>query len=240
MSTPRIVLMEPDPALRRVLTRRLEDEGYGVRPLEAPDSVLEALREAGADVLVTALPNGLEVVPPLRDRSSVIVVAMLPRDADPARGLDALDAGADDFVIKPFSPRELMSRLHALLRRASVGAVAQPGRLEFEGLVIDTVFREVTVRGATVALPAKEFDLLVHLASSPRQVFTRQQLMMQIWGIDIVVTTATITEHIRRLRNRIEEDPRAPRWIETVWSVGYRFNPAGRTPAQDAAADRSA
>jgi DNA-binding response OmpR family regulator len=163
----------------------------------------------------------------VRERSDALVIAMLPRDTAQMEALDALDAGADDFVVKPFSPRELVSRFHALVRRSPLRAEREARRLAFNTLVIDEVRREVTLRGQPVALPAREFDLLMFLASSPRQVFSRAQLMAQVWGVDVSITTATITEHIRRLRNRIEDDPKQPRWIETVWSVGYRFNPAG-------------
>jgi DNA-binding response OmpR family regulator len=138
--------------------------------------------------------------------------------------LDVVDAGADDFLVKPFSPRELVTKTRALLRRHSARAGA-PRPLVFDGLVIDVAAREVTVRGETVELPAREFDLLVFLASSPRQVFSRTQIMAHVWSVDDGLGTATVTEHVRRLRTRIEADPASPRWIQTVWSVGYRFTP---------------
>jgi DNA-binding response OmpR family regulator len=135
-----------------------------------------------------------------------------------------MDAGADDYVIKPFSPRELVTRLHAILRRSRLPNPREP-QFVFDELTIDTARREVFVAGVELSLPAKEFDLLAFLAASPKQVFTRIQLMNHVWGTDAAVSTATVTEHIRRLRQRIEPDPRNPRWIQTVWSVGYRFTP---------------
>src|SRR5438093_177170 len=226
-STPHVLVAEPDAALRRVLVQRLASEGCVVRPVESADAALGALAESDADALVLAIPPRSELLPALRERSDALVIAMLPVDTAQMEALDALDAGADDFVVKPFSPRELVSRLHALVRRSPLRAEPETRRLVFDTLVIDESRREVTVRGDLTALPAKDFDLLAFLASSPRQVFSRAQLMAHVWGVDVAITTATITEHIRRLRNRIEDDPKQPRWIETVWSVGYRFNPAG-------------
>jgi DNA-binding response OmpR family regulator len=160
----------------------------------------------------------------VRERSNVLFVAMLPRHTSVMDALDVIDAGADDVLVKPFSPRELVTRMRALLRRRSAGSVA-PTPLVFDGLSIDVAAREVRARGEVVELPAREFDLLVFLASSPRQVFTRTQIMAHVWAVDDGLGSATVTEHIRRLRARIEVDPANPRWIQTVWSVGYRFTP---------------
>jgi len=226
-STTHVLLAEPDAALRRVLIQRLESEGCQVRTVESSDDVAGVLDDFGADVLVVATGSHMEFLAELRQQSDVVVVAMLPRDTPQMDALDTLDAGADDFVVKPFSPRELVARLHARMRRVATPREPTARRFAFGDLTIDEGRREVLLRGELVTLPAKEFDLLAFLAASPRQVFSRGQLMAQVWGVDAVVTTATITEHIRRLRNRIEKDPKQPRWIETVWSVGYRFNPGG-------------
>jgi DNA-binding response OmpR family regulator len=149
---------------------------------------------------------------------------MLPRETAVVDALDIVDAGADDYLVKPFSQRELLTKMRALLRRKERGEGLQHA-LVFEGLRIDTGAREVTVRGELVDMPAREFDLLVFLASSPRQVFSRMQIMEHVWSEDGGYGTATVTEHVRRLRARIEADPSTPRWIQTVWSVGYRFTP---------------
>ena len=221
-----MLIAEPDASLRRLLTRRLETEGLAVTAVDLSDA-LDALEDSRADALVLAVSARSEMLSAARERTEAVVVAMLPTDTQHPDALDALEAGADDFVVKPFSPRELVARLRAHLRHRPVTAE----RLVFGDLVIDTACREVTVHGDLVPLPAKEFDLLAFLASSPRRVFSRGQLMEHVWGVDAAVTTATITEHIRRLRNRLEKDPKRPRWIETVWSVGYRFNPGGSSDA---------
>jgi DNA-binding response OmpR family regulator len=221
-STARIVVADRDPALRRVLTLRLEAEGYEVRSFEDVAGFLSN-GDIPADALVVTVTPGDSTMFGLRDHS-MSVLAMMPRDTAVSDALDVIDAGADDYVIKPFSPRELVTRLRAILRRVG-NAHSQVPQFVFDGLSIDPARREVFVDGSEVSLPAREFDLLLFLASSPKQVFTRMQLMNQVWGTDASVSTATVTEHVRRLRQRIETDPRKPRWIQTVWSVGYRFTP---------------
>ncbi len=214
------MVADRDPALRRVLTTRLEAEGYEVRSFEDLTGYLSNV-QVPADAVVAAILPGEQ---PLLDGSPLSVLAMLPRDTPVSEALDVIDAGADDYVIKPFSPRELVTRLRAILRRAD-GATPRVPQFVFDGLTIDVSRREVFVHGAEMSLPAREFDLLAFLAAAPKQVFTRTQLMTQVWGTDASVSTATVTEHVRRLRQRIEPDPQRPRWIQTVWSVGYRFTP---------------
>lgn len=218
------MVAEDDAALRGVLARRLTAEGYEVRLVESPRRLGESTEDFEADLVVSVVTVEDQTLEAVRARSNVLFVAMLPCDTGVLDALDVVDAGADDYLVKPFSPRELVTKMRALLRRKDSG-FATPERLEFEDLVIDVGARDVTVRGAPVVLPAREFDLLVFLASSPRQVFTRQQIMEHVWAVDDGFGTATVTEHIRRLRTRIEEDPGNPRWIQTVWSVGYRFSP---------------
>ena len=134
--------------------------------------------------------------------------------------------GADDYVVKPFSPQELVSRVRAVLRRTR-GPAGAPGEqaLTFEGLAIDPKTRLVTVRGEERVLTAKEFDLLLLLARHPRQVFTRDQLLDQVWGLTEYIDPGTVTVHVRRLREKIEADPTTPLYIVTVWGVGYKFEP---------------
>jgi len=222
-TTARIVVSDRDPAFRQVLCQRLEAEGYEVRAYEDSIAIL-ANGDVVADALIVTVAPGSTSVVELRDRFGGALLAMMPRDTATADALDVIDAGADDFVIKPFSSRELMTRLRAVLRRTNAPTCAGT-QFTFDGLTIDAGRREVFVGDVEVLMPAKEFDLLEFLASSPKQVFTREQLMLHVWGTDAAVNTATVTEHIRRLRLRIEPDPHRPRWIQTVWSVGYRFTP---------------
>lgn len=217
-------MAEEDPTLRRVLAERLASEGYEVRVVDVPCRLGESPEHFDVDLVVSAVSDQGPAVGWVRERSNVLFVAMLPRDTSVMDALDVIDAGADDVLVKPFSPRELVTRMRALLRRRSAGSVA-PKPLVFDGLTIDVGAREVRARGELVELPAREFDLLVFLASSPRQVFTRTQIMAHVWSVDDGLGSATVTEHIRRLRARIEVDPANPRWIQTVWSVGYRFTP---------------
>jgi DNA-binding response OmpR family regulator len=133
--------------------------------------------------------------------------------------------GADDYVVKPFSPRELSARVEAVLRRVNETQTISEAEkvLVFDELDIDPNTREVTVLGDPVALTAREFDLLYHLASQPKRVFTRDQLMEAVWGYTFAAETSTVTVHMRRLREKIESDPTQPRYLQTVWGVGYRF-----------------
>ena len=134
--------------------------------------------------------------------------------------------GADDYVVKPFSPQELVSRVRAVLRRASNPAgAADEAPLEFDGLTIDPVSRSIAVRGEERDLTAKEFDLLAALARRPRQVLDRDRLLELVWGSADYIDPSTVTVHVRRVREKIEDDPSQPRFIKTVWGVGYRFEP---------------
>jgi DNA-binding response OmpR family regulator len=219
----RIVLAEDDPALRDLLARRLTSEGYDVRLLDTPRRLAEC-GDLDADLVISAFSDHGPTIHDVRQHSDVLLVAMMPTNTGVMDALDVVDAGADDVLVKPFSPRELVTKTKALLRRRAAGQTRlRP--LMFDGLVIDLAAREVAVNEKLVDVPAREFDLLVFLASSPRQVFTRVQIMQHVWSVDDGIGTATVTEHVRRLRARIEPNPAEPRWIHTVWSVGYRFVP---------------
>jgi DNA-binding response OmpR family regulator len=149
---------------------------------------------------------------------------MLTAKGDETDRIVGLELGADDYVTKPFSPRELAARVRTVLRRAGPSA-AKADRLSFEGLEIDARTRELTKDGELLRLTAKEFDLLWFLANHPRQVFSRDQLMDRVWGYEAALDTGTVTVHMRRLREKIEDEPSRPRFLETVWGVGYRFVP---------------
>ncbi len=204
----------------------LRREGY--RTLEAADGdearSLLVRQTPGLVVLDLMLPGigGLELCRWIRSRSEVPVI-MLTARGDEADRIVGLDLGADDYVTKPFSPRELVARVRSVLRRAP-GARA-PQRVAAGDLEIDAGSREVARAGAPVRLTAKEFDLLWFLASNPRLVFSRDQLMDRVWGYEAAFDTGTVTVHVRRLREKIEADPSRPEHVQTVWGVGYRFVP---------------
>jgi DNA-binding response OmpR family regulator len=225
----RVLVVEDDRTVAEVVTRYLEREGFAV---ESVGDGNEALARADAQlpdlvVLDIMLPglDGLEVCRLLRSRAPIPVVMLTARGSEEDRVL-GLELGADDYVAKPFSPRELTARVKAVLRRAGspLGDVDSAGTVEYDGLQIDLGAREARVRGELATLTAREFELLTFLVRRPRQVFRRDELLEHVWGYTYG-DTATVTVHIRRLREKIEDDPSAPRRITTVWGVGYRFDP---------------
>jgi DNA-binding response OmpR family regulator len=227
-----VLVVDDEPMLRNLLSRLLRMEGYTVIEAEDGQRALELVDSHSPDLVLldVMLParDGLDVLGDLRRTSEVpvILVSALGEEADRVLGLKM---GADDYVVKPFSAAELSARIESVLRRAQMRATVAPGsvnRLAFDGLVIDLQTRDVTVGGERAEMTAKEFDLLAFLAASPRQVFSREQLLRQVWGSSSEwQSDATITEHVRRLRRKIEDDPDRPRWITTVRGVGYRFEP---------------
>jgi DNA-binding response OmpR family regulator len=225
----RVLIVEDDPTVAEVVTRYLEREGFAV---ESVADGREAVARADVQlpdlvVLDIMLPglDGLEVCRRLRARAPIPVVMLTARGAEEDRIL-GLDLGADDYVSKPFSPRELTARVKAVLRRAGsqLDEADRTGTLEYDGLEINLAAREARVRGELATLTAREFELLTYLARRPRQVFRRDELLERVWGYTYG-DTSTVTVHIRRLREKIEDDPSAPRRITTVWGVGYRFDP---------------
>jgi two-component system response regulator ResD len=176
-------------------------------------------------VLDLMLPgmDGLEVMRRLRERERVSVILLTARGEHSDR-IIGLRLGADDYVVKPFSPAELVARVDAVLRRVGQSPELEEP-VEFEDLVLDPVGRRVTVRGEDVQLTLREYDLLLHFVRHPGQVFSRDQLMDLVWQYSFYTDTSTVTVHVRRLREKIEEEPSKPRWLQTVWGVGYRFQP---------------
>jgi two-component system response regulator ResD len=222
-----VLVVDDEPIVREVVVRYLENAGF--ETLQAVDG-LEARelleRETpSAVVLDVMMPrlDGLELCRWIRARSDVPVI-MLTALGEEADKIVGLELGADDYVTKPFSPRELAVRVKAVLRRATVGA-PKAERLEVGDLAIDGGTRDVRKAGSPLRLTAMEFDLLWFLASHPRRVFSRAQLMDAVWGYQASFDTGTLTVHIRRLREKIEDDPSSPRHLQTVWGVGYRFQP---------------
>jgi DNA-binding response OmpR family regulator len=167
--------------------------------------------------------NGIDLLREIRATSRVPVILLTARIEEPDRVL-GLELGADDYVVKPFSPRELVARVRSVLRRAEPTSAETGSVLEFDGLLIDTAAREVHAAGELVSFTPKEFDLLSFMAASPRQVFSRAQLLDHVWdSAPDYQDPATVTVHVRRIRHKIEADPNHPRWISTVFGVGYRF-----------------
>jgi DNA-binding response OmpR family regulator len=225
----RVLVVEDDRTVAEVVTRYLEREGFAV---ESVGDGQEALARADAQlpdlvVLDIMLPglDGLEVCRRLRSRAPIPVVMLTARGSEEDKVL-GLELGADDYVSKPFSPRELTARVKAVLRRAGspLDDLDRAGSLEFDELRIDLGAREARVRDELATLTAREFELLAFLARHPRQVFRRDELLEHVWGYTYG-DTSTVTVHIRRLREKIEENPSEPRRITTVWGVGYRFDP---------------
>jgi DNA-binding response OmpR family regulator len=230
MSVQTVLVVEDEPSLREVVSLYLRRAGYQVQTASDGQAALDALEAARPDLVVLDLMlpkvDGREVTRWLRARGNTPIIMLTARREEADR-IAGLEMGADDYVVKPFSPQELVSRVRAVLRRAQPPA-STAGRdvpIEFEGLQIDSTTRLVTVQGQERSLTAREFDLLWLLARHPRQVFTRDQLLEQVWGLADYIDANTVTVHIRRLREKIEADPSKPRHLLTVWGVGYKFEP---------------
>jgi len=221
------MVVEDDPNVAEVVQRYLERDGFCV---EIVGDGLVALERALADlpdllVLDLMLPglDGLEVCRRLRAVAPVPVIMLTAKGAETDR-IVGLDLGADDYMAKPFSPRELASRVNAVLRRASTplpSSVTQTV-LSARDIDVDVPARLARVRGEPIALTAREFDLLVHLMRHPQRAFRREELLEAVWGWTYG-DTSTVTVHVRRLREKIEKDPAVPQHLTTVWGVGYRF-----------------
>ena len=222
-----VLVVDDEPIVREVVVRYLAREGH--RTIEAADgSVARGLIERGSPDLVVLdvmLPgtDGLELCRWIRGRSELPVILLTARGEEADR-IVGLELGADDYVTKPFSPRELAARVRTVFRR-STAAGPTAAELAFGDVRLERETREATKAGAPIRLTAKEFDLLWFLASHPRRVFSRDQLMASVWGYTAELDTGTVTVHVRRLREKIEEIPSKPRHLETVWGIGYRLVP---------------
>ncbi|MBA2558146.1 MAG: response regulator transcription factor [Chloroflexi bacterium] len=222
----RVLVVDDEPTVRDIVARYLERDGFRVTVAADAREALFALQQRpDLIILDIMLPgeDGLTILQQLRKSSDVPVILLTARTDEPDR-IVGLELGADDYVTKPFSPRELVARVRSVMRRMRVRPVGP--RLEFGGLLIETAAREVHVDGRLVGTRAREFELLAFLAASPRQVFSRAQLLEHVWNSSAEYhDISTVTVHIRRLRQKIEADPMRPRWITTVWGIGYRFEP---------------
>ena len=223
-----VLIVDDEPIVRDVVVRYLQRDGFDT--LEAGDGdAARTIIESGAPDLVVLdvmLPgtDGLALCRWIRTDSALPVI-MLTARGEAADRIVGLELGADDYVTKPFSPRELAIRVRNVLKRTDSPPKTAAKTITFDELTIDGTAREVTLSGEPVRLTGKEFDLLFFLASNPREVFSRKQLMDRVWGYEAALDTGTVTVHIRRLRSKIELDPSAPQRLETLWGVGYRFVP---------------
>ena len=227
MSRGNVLVVDDEPTIAEVVSRYLERAGYSARvAVDGPD----ALAQIGSErpdlvVLDLMLPgmDGLEVMRRMQATERVSVILLTAR-GEPSDRIVGLRQGADDYVVKPFSPAELVARVDAVLRRVTPEPELEDP-IAFDELTLDPVARRVTVRGDEVSLTVREYDLLLHFVRHPAQVFSREQLMDTVWQYTFYTDTSTVTVHVRRLREKIEVDPSEPRWLQTVWGVGYRFQP---------------
>jgi len=226
---PSILVIEDDSDIAGLVTLHLEDAGYRVGTEASGRAGLDRALAGGWDMVVLDLMlpgvDGLEICRQLRSRPPYTPILMLTaRSAEIDRVL-GLELGADDYLTKPFSVRELVARVKAILRRSEALAADddRPPSIRAGALSIDAERREVRLDGAAVELTAREFDLLLHFARHPGRVFTRSQLLDSVWGYSHDGYEHTVNTHINRLRGKIEPEPGAPRFILTVWGVGYRF-----------------
>jgi DNA-binding response OmpR family regulator len=220
-----VLVVDDEPIVREVVVRYLAREGH--RTLEAGDgdAARGVIERSDPDLVVldVMLPgtDGLELCRWIRGRSELPVIMLTARGEEADR-IVGLELGADDYVTKPFSPRELAARVRSVLRRSTAVAPAATA-LEFGDLRLESETRDARKAGVPIRLTAKEFDLLWFLASHPRRVFSRDQLMASVWGYTAALDTGTVTVHVRRVREKIEDDPSQPRYLETVWGIGYRL-----------------
>jgi DNA-binding response OmpR family regulator len=225
-----VLVVDDEPIIAEVVARYLDRAGYETRVASDGPQALQMAAERKPDLVVldVMLPGlgGLEVMTRLhqtaRERIAVVLLTARGREADRISGLRL---GADDYVVKPFSPAELVARVDAVLRRWEPPADDAAPPLVFDGLEIQPATRRVFVDGAEVTLTHLEFELLLFLAHHPGQVFTRDHLMDTVWDYGAYTDTTTVTVHVRRLRAKIEADPSQPRRLQTVWGVGYRLQP---------------
>ncbi len=229
MNTLKIMLVEDESSIAEVVTLYLKRAGYQVSAFEDGAAALDQLKQKLPDLLILDLmvPNvdGYEITRWLRDRSDVPIIMLTARRSEADR-IAGLEMGADDYVVKPFSPQELVSRVRAVFRRTHRGEEQETEQeLTFGDMRINPQTRLVQLNNREISLTAKEYEMLWHLANHPRQVFSRDQLLERIWGLSDYIDPGTVTVHIRRLREKIEPDPSNPRHLQTVWGVGYKFEP---------------
>jgi two-component system, OmpR family, response regulator ResD len=223
-----VLVVDDEPTIREVVVQYLRREGYATLEAGDGDTARDLLEREWPSLVVLDLmlpdTDGLTLCRWIRDRSELPVIMLTARGEEADR-IVGLELGADDYVTKPFSPRELVARVRTVLRRGAAANEMLHERVRFADVEIDAAAREVRKGGHEVKLTAREFDLLLFFARHPRRVFSRDQLMSRVWGYEPAFDSGTITVHMRRLREKIEDDPGRPRHLETVWGVGYRLSP---------------
>jgi DNA-binding response OmpR family regulator len=223
---PTVLVVDDEPLVRDVVTRYLERDGHRVVAAEDADAARKLIeRESPSlvllDVMLPGTTDGLALCRWIRSSSELPVILLTAR-VDEADRIVGLELGADDYVTKPFSPRELATRVKTVLRRVRASRPPRE-RVSVGSLELDAATREARREGELLCLTTKEFDLLWFLASNPGHVFSRDQLMTRVWGYSAALDTGTVTVHVRRLREKLEEDPSDPQLLETVWGAGYRL-----------------
>ena len=229
MNSTQILVIEDEPSILEVVNLYLKRAGYHVSTAADGQQAMDFLQVQMPDLVILDLMlpkvDGLTITRWLRDRSDVPII-MLTARREEANRIAGLEMGADDYVVKPFSPQELVSRVRAVLRRVKPSVQSSDESTQvFEDLEINPRTRMVKARGEEKVLTAKEFDLLWLLTQHPRQVFSRDQLLENVWGISDYIDPSTVTVHVRRLREKIELDPSNPEHLMTVWGIGYKFEP---------------
>lgn len=231
-----ILVVEDEPSIAEVVGLYLQRAGYQVRTAADGKIAMTALENEIPDLVILDLMlpeiDGLSLTRWLRERSDVPIIMLTARREEIDR-IAGLEMGADDYVVKPFSPQELVSRVRAVMRRLKRASASQDGQapastkrpLTYGELVIDAPSRTVTISGKDIPLTAKEFDMLYLLAQHPKQVYTREQLLDRVWGGAEYIDPGTVTVHIRRVREKVETNPSNPTRLLTVWGVGYKFEP---------------
>lgn len=228
LSNIRVLVVDDEASIVEIVTLYLRRAGYDVQSADNGETALAMMEAAPPSLVILDLMlpgiDGLEIMRRFRATHETPIIMLTSRGAETDR-IIGLELGADDYVVKPFSPQELVSRVRAVLRRTQSSNPQEDDKqtLKFEDMSIDPVTRLVTVEGREIMLTAKEFDLLWMLASHPRQVFNRDQLLDRVWGETEYLDPSTVTVHVRRLREKIETNPSDPRHIHTVWGVGYKF-----------------
>lgn len=225
MGKKQILVVDDEERMRTLVRAYFEKEGFAVEEAANGEEAIKKTAQKAYDLIVLDLMlprvDGWSVCRKIREKSTVPIIMLTARGEEEERLL-GFDLGADDYVVKPFSPRELVARARALLRRTN-SATENPEMIQTGYLTIDPAGRSVTVQGERLALTPKEFDLLYHLARHPGRVFSREQLLEQVWGYDFYGDLRTVDTHVKTLREKISRSRGLPDYIQTVWGIGYKF-----------------